>query len=202
MKNSVFDYDDYKDYVRDALDARAENKRGERSRLASFVGCHTAYVSQVLNGAAHFSLEQAEKINHFLGHGKEQSLFFLFLIQLARAGTPSLRKVFEEQLRALKEKQFVLKDRLQFNKTLSREDQATFYSSWHYGAAHVLVSVPHEPLWRAVNMARGAYWRQLGNTPGHVNHFSKRAIVSLCARHGDVIETRSPFPWTMVLVRV
>jgi ubiquinone/menaquinone biosynthesis C-methylase UbiE len=67
---------------------------------------------------------------------------------------------------------------------------------------HVLVSVPHEPLWRAVNMARGAYWRQLGNTPGHVNHFSKSAIVSLCARHGDVIETRSPFPWTMVLVRV
>jgi ubiquinone/menaquinone biosynthesis C-methylase UbiE len=67
---------------------------------------------------------------------------------------------------------------------------------------HVLVSVPHEPLWRVVNIARGAYWRELGNTPGHVNHFSKSAIVSLCARHGDVIETRSPFPWTMVLVRV
>ena len=69
-------------------------------------------------------------------------------------------------------------------------------------ARHVLVSVPHEPLWRAVNMARGAYWRELGNTPGHLNHFSKSAIVALCARHGDVIETRSPFPWTMVLVRV
>jgi 2-polyprenyl-3-methyl-5-hydroxy-6-metoxy-1,4-benzoquinol methylase len=69
-------------------------------------------------------------------------------------------------------------------------------------ARHVLVSVPHEPLWRALNMARGAYWRALGNTPGHVNHFTKRAIVSLCARHGEVIETRSPFPWTMVLVRV
>ncbi|HXR13786.1 MAG TPA: class I SAM-dependent methyltransferase [Solirubrobacteraceae bacterium] len=69
-------------------------------------------------------------------------------------------------------------------------------------ARHLLVSVPREPLWRAVNVARGAYLRQLGNTPGHVNHFSKQAIVSLCARHGDVIETRSPFPWTMVLVRV
>jgi 2-polyprenyl-3-methyl-5-hydroxy-6-metoxy-1,4-benzoquinol methylase len=69
-------------------------------------------------------------------------------------------------------------------------------------ARHLLVSVPHEPLWRAVNMARGAYWRQLGNTPGHVNHFSKSAIVALCARHGEVLETRSPFPWTMVLVRV
>jgi 2-polyprenyl-3-methyl-5-hydroxy-6-metoxy-1,4-benzoquinol methylase len=68
--------------------------------------------------------------------------------------------------------------------------------------AHLLVSVPHEPLWRALNMARGAYWHELGNTPGHVNHFSKSAIVALCARHGEVIETRSPFPWTMVLVHV
>lgn len=67
---------------------------------------------------------------------------------------------------------------------------------------HVLVSVPHEPLWRAVNMARGAYLRQLGNTPGHINHFSRPAITALCARHGEVIEVRSPFPWTMVLVRV
>jgi 2-polyprenyl-3-methyl-5-hydroxy-6-metoxy-1,4-benzoquinol methylase len=67
---------------------------------------------------------------------------------------------------------------------------------------HMLVSVPREPLWRAVNMARGAYWPALGNTPGHVNHFSKAAIVELCSRHGEVIETRSPFPWTMVLVRV
>jgi 2-polyprenyl-3-methyl-5-hydroxy-6-metoxy-1,4-benzoquinol methylase len=67
---------------------------------------------------------------------------------------------------------------------------------------HVLISVPHEPLWRALNMARGAYWRERGNTPGHINHFSRAAIVSLCAQHGDVIETRSPFPWTMVLVRV
>ena len=59
-----------------------------------------------------------------------------------------------------------------------------------------------EPLWRALNVARGAYWSELGNTPGHVNHFSKAAIVELCSRHGEVIETRSPFPWTMVLVRV
>jgi 2-polyprenyl-3-methyl-5-hydroxy-6-metoxy-1,4-benzoquinol methylase len=67
---------------------------------------------------------------------------------------------------------------------------------------HVLISVPREPLWRAVNMARGAYWRHLGNTPGHVNHFSRRSIVALCAQHGEVIEMRTPFPWTMVLVHV
>jgi ubiquinone/menaquinone biosynthesis C-methylase UbiE len=68
--------------------------------------------------------------------------------------------------------------------------------------SHVLVSVPREPLWRALNMARGAYLRKLGNTPGHVNHWSKRAFVELVGRHGRIEEVRSPFPWTMLLVRV
>ena len=67
---------------------------------------------------------------------------------------------------------------------------------------HLLVSVPREPLWRMLNMARGAYLAQLGNTPGHLNHWSKRSFVQLLARHGEVVEARSPFPWTMLLVRL
>jgi 2-polyprenyl-3-methyl-5-hydroxy-6-metoxy-1,4-benzoquinol methylase len=68
-------------------------------------------------------------------------------------------------------------------------------------SGHLLVSVPREPLWRALNVARGAYVKDLGNTPGHVNHWSKRAFVALLSRHGEVVEARSPFPWTMLLVR-
>ena len=67
---------------------------------------------------------------------------------------------------------------------------------------HLLVSVPREPLWRALNVARGAYVRELGNTPGHLNHFSKRGFAAMLSRHGQVIEARAPFPWTMLLVRV
>jgi 2-polyprenyl-3-methyl-5-hydroxy-6-metoxy-1,4-benzoquinol methylase len=67
---------------------------------------------------------------------------------------------------------------------------------------HLLVSVPREPLWRMLNMARGAYWRDLGNTPGHLNHWSRRSFTALLARHGTVAEVRSPFPWTMLLVRL
>jgi len=67
---------------------------------------------------------------------------------------------------------------------------------------HLLVSVPREPLWRMLNVARGAYLADLGNTPGHVNHWSKRSFVRLLAQHGEVVEKRSPFPWTMLLVRL
>jgi SAM-dependent methyltransferase len=65
---------------------------------------------------------------------------------------------------------------------------------------YLLASVPCEPLWRILNVARGAYWRTLGNSPGHVNHWSKRAFLDLMAQQGRLLEVRSPMPWTMALV--
>jgi SAM-dependent methyltransferase len=82
------------------------------------------------------------------------------------------------------------------------EPEATLAEMARVARRHLLVSVPREPLWRGLNMARGAYLRDLGNTPGHVNHWSKRAFVSLLSRYGTVEEARSPFPWTMLLVRI
>jgi 2-polyprenyl-3-methyl-5-hydroxy-6-metoxy-1,4-benzoquinol methylase len=67
---------------------------------------------------------------------------------------------------------------------------------------YLLVSVPREPLWRCLNLARGAYVRELGNTPGHLNHWSKRAFVTLLGRYGEVVQARAPFPWTMLLVQI
>ncbi|MFL5886983.1 MAG: class I SAM-dependent methyltransferase [Thermoleophilaceae bacterium] len=66
----------------------------------------------------------------------------------------------------------------------------------------LFVSVPREPLWRVLNMARGAYLRDLGNTPGHVNHWTKVGFCSLLQNYGKVHQVRKPFPWTMVLVDV
>ena len=82
------------------------------------------------------------------------------------------------------------------------EPEATVSEMARVARHWLLVSVPREPLWRGLNMARGAYWRHLGNTPGHVNHWSKRGFVSLLSRYGTVEEARSPFPWSMALVRL
>jgi 2-polyprenyl-3-methyl-5-hydroxy-6-metoxy-1,4-benzoquinol methylase len=82
------------------------------------------------------------------------------------------------------------------------DPQHTVAEMARVASRHLLVSVPREPLWRGLNVARGAYVRDLGNTPGHVNHFSKRGFIRLLSVHGEVIETRSPFPWTMLLVRL
>lgn len=67
---------------------------------------------------------------------------------------------------------------------------------------HLLISVPREPIWRLLNIARGAYVDRLGNTPGHLQHWSRRRLVRLLAHHGELTEVRAPFPWSMALVRI
>ncbi len=70
------------------------------------------------------------------------------------------------------------------------------------GTDRVVLSVPREPIWRIGNMAKGRYLRDLGNTPGHINHWSSRSFARLVARHLEVDEVARPFPWTMVSARV
>lgn len=66
----------------------------------------------------------------------------------------------------------------------------------------LLTSVPREPLWRVLNMCRGKYWGDWGNTPGHVQHFSAMAFRQLIARRFEVVAMEQPLPWTMILAKV
>ncbi len=66
---------------------------------------------------------------------------------------------------------------------------------------YCLLSVPREPLWRMLNMARGAYLTSRGNTPGHVNHWNSKEFTAFVKNSFDILDVRRPLPWTMVLAR-
>ncbi|MET0003284.1 MAG: class I SAM-dependent methyltransferase [Candidatus Thiodiazotropha sp.] len=66
---------------------------------------------------------------------------------------------------------------------------------------YAILSVPREPLWRVLNIARGAYWRDWGNTPGHLQHWSKSGFIDFVSQEFEIIEKRSVLPWTILLAR-
>jgi len=66
------------------------------------------------------------------------------------------------------------------------------------GRAHLVLSVPQEPLFRCCNLLAGRYLRQWGNTPGHLHHWSRRGFVRFVAQLAEVREVTSPFPWTTI----
>ncbi len=65
----------------------------------------------------------------------------------------------------------------------------------------VLISTPREPLWRILNMARGKYLANLGNTPGHIQHFSRAELIAMAQQHLTLLGLRNPMPWTVLLGR-
>lgn len=67
------------------------------------------------------------------------------------------------------------------------------------GRLYYLVSVPNEPWWRIANMLRGTYLPTLGNTPGHINHWTNKGFVQYASKYMEIVEVRRPFPWTMLL---
>jgi 2-polyprenyl-3-methyl-5-hydroxy-6-metoxy-1,4-benzoquinol methylase len=69
---------------------------------------------------------------------------------------------------------------------------------------YLLISVPREPIWRVLNVARGKYLADWGNTPGHLNHWSKSSFLRFLSSYSsevEIVQVKSPFPWTMVLLR-
>lgn len=68
--------------------------------------------------------------------------------------------------------------------------------------SHIILSVPREPIWCAMNMARGKYWSNLGNTPGHIQHWSSDDFIKMVRNYFDVLEVRKPLPWTMLLCKI
>ncbi|MBS1982703.1 MAG: TIGR02147 family protein [Bdellovibrionales bacterium] len=140
MRAQVFDFEDYKKYLLKVLNQN--ETRGQRTRLAAVMNCHTAYVSQVLNGKAQISLEQAVRVNEFLGHSREEGHFFLLLVQLARAGSAELKEYFRGQIRQILAQRLQVKNRIPAKRLVSAAHQSMYYSSWHYPAVHMALTIP------------------------------------------------------------
>lgn len=66
---------------------------------------------------------------------------------------------------------------------------------------YIIISVPNEPLWRILNMTRGKYWINLGNTPGHINHWSEKSFKKLLGPELEIIKIIKPCPWLIVLAQ-
>lgn len=141
-KSNIFEFTDYKAYIRSWIESRPNGGRGEKSKIAQTARCHLAYVSQVLTGRSDFSLEQAEALNPLFEHGENEAHFFLLLVELGRAGTPSLKSHFKRQIQKVLNERLLLKNRFSDKKTLTPENQATYYSHWIYCATHMAVLNP------------------------------------------------------------
>lgn len=68
-------------------------------------------------------------------------------------------------------------------------------------APYAIISVPREPLWRLLNFIRGAHVRNLGNSPGHIQHWSQKAFIKFVETQFEIVSVKAPLPWTVLLLK-
>lgn len=64
---------------------------------------------------------------------------------------------------------------------------------------YCIFSVPFEPCWRILNIMRLKYLSDLGNTPGHINHWGRDDFRKLLSKHFKNVKIRTVFPWNFAL---
>lgn len=138
---SIYEFSDYKVYVRHRVAQLPKRGRGELSRIAEVLGVHTTMVTHVLRGEAHLNLEQALKLADHLALNELETDYFVALVQLDRAGDRRARDYCRKRIDDLLAKAAVLKERLGTKDEMNEADRALFYSSWPYMAVMLLTSV-------------------------------------------------------------
>jgi uncharacterized protein (TIGR02147 family) len=133
--------DSYCSFVREFLHRKSPKQRGQIAKLAEHLGVHPTFVSQVLSGAKHFSLEQSFAVTTFFELTETEQKYFLLLVQKDRAGTKELRKYFENELSNLRKDLLLVSKRLPKHRDLTEEHKAIFYSSWLYSGVRLFCSV-------------------------------------------------------------
>lgn len=139
---SIYDYQDYKKYIKDWINLGPNNGRGQRIKLAQAIGCQTPFITHVLTGEYNFGPEQAEACARWIGLSDDDTEFFVLMVLKQRSGSRQAESFFERQLIKRRNEENVLKKRLRIKEGLSPEDQLQYYSQWQYAAIHMAVLNP------------------------------------------------------------
>lgn len=137
----VYDHTDYVHFLSVRLKALPQ-ARGSQAALAKFLGVQSSFVSQVLSRRAHLSREQAIKVAEYFALPFDEIRFFMLLVDAERAGSRSLENFYRTEIEALLREREEVQERIGVHEQLADEAQTVYYSSWVYGAVHILSALP------------------------------------------------------------
>lgn len=141
---TIFEFQDYRVYIRSYIQSLPKNGRGELSKLAKHLNINTTLLSQILAGTRDFTQDQAFALSLYWGHSELEEEYFSLLIRISRAGTNDFKKHLQKKLATIKQQSLKLSKRIPHQKKLSEQERSIFYSSWIYSAVHIFTSLNEE----------------------------------------------------------
>lgn len=137
----VFDFEDYRKYISARLAAMPFQGRGELSKIAKELGVNSSFLSQVLNGAKNFSLEQIYVLGEYLQMNETEIHYLGELVNLERASKKNYKLFLKRRLDRIKNEVRAREGIPPVDQPLDERNQAVFYSSWKFSAVQLLTGI-------------------------------------------------------------
>lgn len=141
MRHSIYDFDDYRNYLQKTIESLPLRGKGELKKIAQTLRVHSSFLSQVFSGKQNFSLEQTLSLAVHFSLDAGETEYLLGLVQMERAGNSELRKIFAQQLGRLKKSASETRDVSDTPIEISKSDRTTFYSAWYYSGVRLTTSI-------------------------------------------------------------
>lgn len=142
MNQSIFQFENYKKYLRSWIKSLPKNGHGELRKISLALGVHTTLVSHVINGNKDFSHEQAYDLTKYLKLTGLETEYFLTLHALEKSGNLRLQEYHLEKLQKIKDESQQIGQRIQSKKTLHDDEKVQFYSEWYFSAIRLMTAIP------------------------------------------------------------
>ncbi len=138
----IYDYDDYRAFFKDWLEAGPFSGRGGPAKVAELLRIHPSFVSQVIRSKKDLSQEQAFKVSSFMELSGPEVDYFIHLLLKDRAGTPDLVSYYQAKLDTLRQEARRVASQVGVARELSESDKARFYADALHTMVRVMGSIP------------------------------------------------------------
>jgi uncharacterized protein (TIGR02147 family) len=139
---TIFNYSDYKLYIRERVQQMPHRGRGQFRQMALHLDVNSTVISQIFKGDRQLSPEQGLKLGQYFGFSDLETRFLLNLIHKERAGTQELKNYHLQEEKKLAKEAKNVKSRIIEHKEISDEHKALFYSNWYYSGIRMLSAIP------------------------------------------------------------
>lgn len=137
----IFSFQSYKQLLK-AMISENENVRGYQTKMAAAAKCHRSYLSQLLRSKQNLNPDQAMRLATFWNFSQTETAYFVELVNLARTDYLPLQSLIKKRLEQLRRENDNLAVRYKEETTpMTNPEAIVYYSSWHYGALHMLAGL-------------------------------------------------------------
>lgn len=137
----IFDFSDYRLFLKAWIAAARKNKSSNLSRLAETLRVHTTFLSHVIGGSKELSHEHSIVLCRMWKFTKHEREYFFALVSLEKASSVELKYYWNEKIQAILIEKNRLSSQVGEYHELDDHQRAIFYSSWLYLAVFAATSI-------------------------------------------------------------